>query len=188
MKLIEASAGSDTMRAQLLAAAILSALTVTSASAMVVLSDDKGGKMEEYTARFQQMRNSGETVVIDGTCLSACTMVLSLVPRNRVCATPNAVLGFHAAWMYDNFGNRVASASGTRDLMKTYPAAVRAWIEGNGGLKPNMMYLRGRALAAIVAPCDNAASHSASTASAKRVGAVRQSLGKDTPRASFAAR
>ncbi len=176
------------MRAQLLAAAILSALTVTSASAMVVLSDDKGGKMEEYTARFQQMRNSGETVVIDGTCLSACTMVLSLVPRNRVCATPNAVLGFHAAWMYDDSGNRVASASGTRDLMKTYPAAVRAWIEGNGGLKPNMMYLRGRALAAIVAPCDIAASHSASTASAKRVGAVRQSLGKDTPRASFAAR
>jgi len=51
-----------------------------------------------------------------------------------------------------------------------------------------MMYLRGRALTAIVAPCDNAASHSASTASAKRVGAIRQSLGKDTPRASFAAR
>ena len=175
------------MRAQLLAAAILSALTVTSASAMVVLSDDKGGKMEEYTARFQEMRNSGETVVIDGTCLSACTMVLSLVPPNRVCATPKAVLGFHAAWMYDNSGNRVASTSGTRDLMETYPAAVRAWIERNGGLKPNMMYLRGRALAAIVAPCDNA-SHSASTARAKRVGAVRQSLGKDTPRASFDAR
>jgi hypothetical protein len=175
------------MRAQLLAAAILSALTVTSASAVVVLSDDNGGKMEEYTARFQQMRNSGETVVIDGTCLSACTMVLSLVPRNRVCTTPNAVLGFHAAWMYDNSGNRVASASGTGDLMKTYPAAVRAWIERNGGLKPNMMYLRGRALAAIVAPCDNA-SHLASTASAKRVGAVRQSLAKDTPRASFDAR
>ena len=175
------------MRAKLLAAAFLSALTVTSASAMVVLSDDKGGKMEEYTARFQQMRNSGETVVIDGTCLSACTMVLGLVPLNRVCATQNAVLGFHAAWMYDTSGNRVASASGTRDLMETYPAAVRAWIERNGGLKPNMMYLRGRALAAIVAPCDNA-SHSASTASAKRVGAVRQSLGKDTPRASFDAR
>ncbi len=129
--------------------------------------------MEQYTARFQQMRNSGETVAIDGTCLSACTMVLGLVPLNRVCATPNAVLGFHAAWMYDNSGKRVASASGTRDLMETYPAAVRAWIERNGGLKPNMMYLRGRALAAIVAPCDNA-SHSASTASAKRVGAVRQ--------------
>ncbi len=70
------------MRVQLLAAAILSALTVTSASATVVLGDDKGGKMEEYTARFQQMRNSGETVVIDGTCLSACTMVLSLVPQS----------------------------------------------------------------------------------------------------------
>ena len=172
------------MQAQLLAVAILSALTVTSASAMVVLSDDKGGKMEEYTARFERMRDAGETVVIDGTCLSACTMVLGLLPHNRVCATPNAVLGFHAAWMYDNSRNRVASASGTRDLMETYPAAIRAWIERNGGLKPNMMYLRGRALAAIVAPCDNA-SHSASTASAKRVGAVRQSLGKDMPHASF---
>lgn len=175
------------MRMQLLAVAILSALTVTSASATVVLGDDKGGKMEEYTARFQQMRNSGETVIIDGTCLSACTMVLGLVARNRVCATPNAVLGFHAAWMYDDSGKRVASASGTRDLMETYPAGVRAWIERNGGLKPSMLYLRGRALAAIVPPCDNA-SHSASTASAKRVGAVRQSLGKDTPRASFDAR
>src|SRR5260221_5717971 len=173
------------MRAKLLAVAFfLSTLTVTSASAMVVLSDDKGGKMEEYTARFQQMRNSGETVVIDGTCLSACTMVLGLVPRNRVCATPNAVLGFHAAWMYDDSGKRVASASGTRDLMETYPAAVRAWIERNGGLNPNMMYLRGRALAPIVAPFGTA-SHSASTPSAKRGGAVRQSFGKDTPRASF---
>src|SRR5260370_33426566 len=104
-------------------------------------------------------------------------MVLGLVPLNRVCATPNAVLGFHAAWMYDDSGKRVASASGTRDLMETYPAAVRAWIERNGGLKPNMMYLRGPALAAIFAPCDNA-SPSASTAIAKRLGALPQIPGK----------
>ncbi len=140
------------MRTQLFAAAIVSALTVTSASATVVLNDDIGGKMEEYIARFQQVRNSGETVVIDGTCLSACTMVLGLVPRDRVCATPNAVLGFHAAWMYDKSGGRVASASGTRDLMKTYPASVRAWITRNGGVAPNQKYPRGRALAPVVRP------------------------------------
>src|SRR5258708_29892856 len=102
-------------------------------------------------------------------------MVLGLVPRNRVCATPNAVLGFHAAWMYDDSGKRVASASGTRDLMETYPAAVRAWIERNGGLKPKMMYLRGRALPPIPAPCHHAL-HLASTATAKPVGAVLPTL------------
>lgn len=176
------------MRAHLIASAIVSAmLSATSASATVVLSGDSGGKMEEYAARFQQVRASGETVVIDGTCSSACTMVLGLVPRNRVCATENAVLGFHAAWMYDKAGNRVASASGTRDLMRTYPASVRAWIARNGGLKPETMYLRGRTLAAIVKPCDEA-SRSASVSSAKRVGAVRQSPGKDMRRASFDAR
>ena len=175
------------MRAQLFVAVIVSALTVTSASATVVLSDDIGGKMEEYTARFQQVRNSGETVIIDGTCLSACTLVLGLVPRDRVCATPNAVLGFHAAWMYDKSGSRVASASGTRELMKTYPGSVRAWIARNGGLKPKMMYLRGRTLAAIVKPCDEG-SRAASVSRAKRIGAVRQSPGKDMRRASFNAR
>ena len=176
------------MRANLIASTIISAMLFsTSASATVVLSDDIGGKMEEYTARFQQVRASGETVVIDGTCNSACTMVLGLVPRNRVCATENAVLGFHAAWMYDNVGNRVASASGTRDLMKTYPASVRAWIVRNGGLKPEMMYLSGRILAAIVKPCDET-TRSASVSSAKRAGAVSQSPRKDMRRASFAAR
>ncbi len=166
------------MRAHLLSVALLSALNVTSASATVVLSNDNGGKMEEYTARFQQVRNSAETVIIDGTCLSACTMVLGMVPHDRLCATPNAVLGFHAAWMYDNSGNRVASASGTHDLMKTYPAAVRAWIARNGGLKPDMMYLRGRALSAIVKPCGSGP-RSASVA------AVRQSRASDLRRASL---
>ena len=175
------------MRTQLFAAAIVSALTVTSASATVVLNDDIGGKMEEYIARFQQVRNSGETVVIDGTCLSACTMVLGLVPRDRVCATPNAVLGFHAAWMYDKSGGRVASASGTRDLMKTYPASVRAWITRNGGLTPNMKYLRGRALAPVVRPCDSS-SRTASVSREKRTVGSRQAFNRDGRRASFDAR
>jgi hypothetical protein len=176
------------MRAHLIASAIMSAmLFATSASATVVLNDDIGGKMEDYTARFQNVRDSGEPVVIDGTCLSACTMVLGLLPRDQICATHNAVLGFHAAWMYDKSGNRVASASGTRDLMKTYPASVRAWIARRGGLTPKMMYLRGRDLAAVVTPCGNA-SRAASVARAKRVGGVHQALQRDTPHASFDAR
>src|SRR5260370_42649371 len=140
------------MRACLIAAVVSTLLTVTSASATVIISDDVGGKMRDYTTHFRQVRDSGEPVVIAGTCVSACTMVLGLVPSDRICATHNAVLGFHAAWMFDNAGKRVVSASGTQDLMQTYPAPVRAWIARHGGLKPKMIYPRGRDLAAHVAP------------------------------------
>ena len=37
--------------------------------------------------------------MIDGACLSACTLVLGIVPRERICVTQRAMLGFHAAWM-----------------------------------------------------------------------------------------
>ncbi len=174
------------MRTDLIAAVISMALTVTSASATVIISDDVGGKMKDYTTHFQQVRDSGEPVVISGTCISACTMVLGLVPSDRICATPNAVFGFHAAWMFDSSGKRVVSASGTQDLMNTYPTPVRAWIARHGGLTPKMIYLRGRDLAAIVAPCNN--SRVASVSRAKRFGGVHQDADPNTPRASSSAR
>ncbi len=115
------------MRFAVMLGAVLAALVASSASATVRIVADSGGQIGPYLENLATLRNSGERVVIDGPCLSACTMVLGLVPRNQICATHNAVLGFHAAWMYDKSGSRVASASGTRELMKTYPAAVRAW-------------------------------------------------------------
>ena len=174
------------MRACLIAAVVSTALSVTSASATVIISADIGGKMQDYTTRFRQVRDSGEPVVITGSCVSSCTMVLGLVPSDRICATQNAVLGFHAAWMFDDSGKRVVSASGTEDLMKTYPAAVRAWIARRGGLTPKMMYLRGRDLAAIIAPCNSLRTASASRA--RRFGGAHQVDNTNTPRASFDAR
>jgi len=174
------------MRACLIAAVVSTALTVTSASATEIISDDVGGKMQEYTTHFRQVRDSGEPVVIAGTCVSACTMVLGLVPSDRICATHNAVLGFHAAWTFDNSGKRIVSASGTQDLMNTYPAPVRAWIARHGGLTPRMLYLRGRDLAAIVAPCNG--SRVASASRAKRFGGDHQVSDTNTPRASSDAR
>ena len=178
------------MRTHLIAAVTSMMLTVTSASATAIISNDIGGKMEDYTTHFRQVRDSGEPVVIDGICVSACTMVLGFIPSGRICATHNAVLGFHAAWMFDNSGNRVVSASGTQDLMKTYPTPVRAWIARHGGLTPKMIYLRGRDLAGIVAPCNG--SRAASVSRANRSSGARQVVdtGADakTPRASFDAR
>jgi len=160
----------------LLCTAVL-ACGVKSASATMRIIDDQGGQVGKYLQAFAKVRSTGERVIVDGDCLSACTMVLGMVPRNRVCATQNAVLGFHAAWMYDESGNRVASPSGTRGLLKNYPPAVRAWIARNGGLKPDMMYLRGGALAAIIPPC-NSASRSTAASNIRRVGAIRHALGE----------
>lgn len=165
------------------AATIAAVLSVAPASGTVLISGDTGGKMEDYTARYRQVRESGEAVVIDGMCLSACTMVLGLVPRERICATGNAVLGFHAAWEFDGSGVRIASPSGTRELLRTYPSAVRAWIARRGGLRPVMMFMRGRDLAGIVAPCGDG-SRTASAVPPRRSGSHQTAHG-DTRRASF---
>jgi hypothetical protein len=127
---------------------------VAPASATVVITADNGGRMGDYASRFLQVRQTGERVVIDGVCLSACTMVLGLVPRERVCATSRAVLGFHAAWQPDGQGGRIISAPATQVLLAGYPPAVRAWIARHGGLTPRMMFMRGSELAAIVPTCD----------------------------------
>jgi hypothetical protein len=160
--------------------AALAALWVSSASAAMVITSDSGGQIGAYVSRFQQVRQSGEQVVIDGQCLSACTMVLGLVPRNRVCATPRAVLGFHAAWRPDGNGGRVTSGEATRALMSVYPSHVRSWIARRGGLSPQMKYLQGRELAAMVPTCGSTQSAAAPRPRARTVSrqVLRSALGR----------
>jgi hypothetical protein len=60
-----------------------------------------GGEVSSYLAVFARVRQSGDRVIIDGPCLSACTLVLSTIPKSRICVTRRAVLGFHAAQWVD---------------------------------------------------------------------------------------
>jgi hypothetical protein len=141
------------IRGLALCAAML-ALSATSASATMLIAGDRGGQIGRYLQTFAQVRSSGERVIIDGNCLSACTLVLGLVPRARVCATPRARFGFHAAWMPDSDGRPVTSPMGTQALWNIYPSYVRSWISRHGGLSRKMIYLQGRDLDGIVASCD----------------------------------
>jgi len=131
----------------------MAVLCVHSAAATVLINGDPGGQIGPYVARFMTLRHSGERVVIDGPCLSACTMVLGILPRNQVCVTPKAVLGFHAAWRPDASGNKVTSLGGTQLLWDVYPKHIRKWIARRGGLSPRMIMLRGRELAAMYPSC-----------------------------------
>jgi hypothetical protein len=133
--------------------AAVAALSVTSASATMRIAEDRGGQIGQYLQAFATVRSSGESVVIDGNCLSACTLVLGLVPRERICATQRARFGFHAAWMPDHDGRPVTSPLGTQALWSIYPASVRRWINRHGGLSRKMIYLQGHELDGIVASC-----------------------------------
>src|SRR3954451_19721822 len=74
------------------------------ASAEVRILASPGGQIGPFVRLFSVVSESGERVVIDGPCLSACTLVLSMVPRQRICVTPRAILGFHAASSRDYYG------------------------------------------------------------------------------------
>jgi hypothetical protein len=134
--------------------AVALALSITSASATMRISEDRGGQIGRYLEAFASVRSSGERVVVDGNCLSACTLVLGVVPRERICATQRARFGFHAAWMPDRDGRPVTSPLGTQALWSIYPASVRRWISRHGGLSRKMIFLQGQDLNGIVASCD----------------------------------
>ena len=116
------------MRLALLLGAAIAVSAVTSASSAVRIKGDPGGQIGPYLEKMAALRGSGEKVIIDGPCLSACTMVLGAIPRNRICVTPRARLGFHAAWRPGDNGQPVMSKGATQLLMDIYPQHVRSWI------------------------------------------------------------
>jgi hypothetical protein len=142
-----------------LAGALASALVTTMALTSVALADvrvtnDPGGEITAYLRKFHDMRAAGERLVIDGPCLSACTLFTAFIPRDHVCVTPRAVLGFHAASYYDDASRSlVPTRAGTRLVMRIYPPQIRSWIERHGGLTPRIMALRGRELASLYDSC-----------------------------------
>jgi hypothetical protein len=136
-----------------LVGALMTTCAVDSVVAEVRIHGDLGGQIESYLERYALIRDSGEKVVFDGPCISACTLALAVIPLNRICITQNAVFGFHAAWDPRDGSKRVRSASGTNYLMSRYPPKIRAWIKRHGGLGTKTILLRGRELAAILRRC-----------------------------------
>jgi hypothetical protein len=136
------------------------AVIVLAFSALVPVKADvrilssPGGAIDVYLAAFARVRQSGEPVIIDGPCLSACTLVLSTIPHNRICVTRRAVLGFHAArWFEPTSGHTWRAPAGhtrryrllSRRGARLDQEAGRSFTEDN--------YLRGKELAALYRRC-----------------------------------
>lgn len=138
------------VQACILAAALL---VSAPAAAEIRIIQSPGGQVRPFLELFDKVAETGERVVIDGPCFSACTLVLSIVPGERICVTRRAVLGFHAARSVDRRGRFYAEPEASEAVLQAYPGPVRDWISRRGGLTSRLLLLKGRDLAAMYPRC-----------------------------------
>lgn len=141
------------MRTVVAAAMVFALALGAPAQAKLRILASPGGPVGPFLDLFESVNASGEQVVIDGPCLSACTLVLTTVPKSRICVTRRAVLGFHAARSIDQDGRLYAEPEASELVLAAYPPAIRHWIERRGGLTSRLLLLRGRELAGIYPVC-----------------------------------
>ncbi len=132
---------------------LLAVTVVEPSNAMMRIDDDRGGSLGQYLLKFATIRDSGERVMIDGSCYSACTLVTALIPKQRICVTERAKLGFHAGWISEQNGERAISVEGTHLMYQMYPREIQRWINLHGGLGKQTLVLKGRELTAVYPVC-----------------------------------
>jgi hypothetical protein len=81
---------------------------------------DAGGDLPGYLTAVAAANKSGAFVVIEGTCMSACTVKLAAKYR---CVRADAILWFHAAQV----GSAVSPAANDA-LLASYPPRVRVEV------------------------------------------------------------
>ncbi len=126
---------------------------VFAASAPVIIghsdADHHGGQVTVFVRKYAEIRVSGRNVIIDGPCVSACTIVASL-PRSQVCVTPRAEFGVHLAADENDQSDRAYTDWAVKTF---YPPALQTWIARHGGLGRAPKWIRYRDLLAIFSPC-----------------------------------
>ncbi len=82
---------------RMLVVVLLALAGLAPAGADIAIEGSPGGEATSFLRFFEAVRLSGERVAVDGPCVSACTLALSVLPRSRICSRPRAILGFHGA-------------------------------------------------------------------------------------------
>jgi len=122
----------------------------------VRITHDIGGSVANYAQRFNSIRLSGQNVIIDGLCASACTLVTGMVPPDKICVTGRARLAFHRVKMTGTClgDDPVASEQMTGMVYDRYPSQIQSWIDAHGGMmRDNFVYMPSRDLKRIFRSC-----------------------------------
>jgi hypothetical protein len=122
------------MQARIVLAILLALVLLPSVSLAetVNVSDNHGGSVAAYDARWAGLAARGVDVRIVGPCQSACTVLLGHIPRDKICVTPGASFGFHLAHLQ----------SATATLWNAYASDIQAWINQHGGLTKDFIWMR----------------------------------------------
>jgi len=83
---------------------------------------------------FKAIEASGDDVEIRGKCLSACTLIIALIPRERFCFGETAWLGFHQAMLPNGVVSKETTQT-TELMFDSYPPDIRRWLSERGGTK-----------------------------------------------------
>lgn len=114
------------MNRNLLWFVLLSACAATStADNTLTVRYDPGGWIDARKEEVQRLWDAGTRVKIEGRCYSSCTMYLAL--RDRVCATPDATLGFHAPNFFGIPAWKAEHDRGVAAMSAYYPPGLREW-------------------------------------------------------------
>ena len=113
-------------------AALLCLAAQTARAETIDVSDNHGGRVAEYDARWAAHARAGASVRIVGPCQSACTVLLGHIPRSRICVTSQASFGFHLAHL----------PQATATLWHAYAPDIKAWINAHGGLQRDFIWMR----------------------------------------------
>ena len=105
-----------------LASFLLFAPPVAKAETVQII-DDRRGLVIAYQMQWAMLAPQSVNVQIKGPCVSACTILLGYMPREKICVSSRASLGFHLA----------TPDFVTEDLLRAYPLDIRLWIEQHGG-------------------------------------------------------
>ena len=124
--------GSQLAKLKSLVLVALLCIAVPAAAETIDVFDNHGGSVVEYNARWVELAARGVSVRIVGPCQSACTVLLGHIPRSRICVTSAASFGFHLAH----------ESSASSILWNSYQPDIRAWIDQNGGLQRDFIWLR----------------------------------------------
>src|SRR5262249_46818806 len=93
---------------------------------------DVGGGFQEYVDATQRLRATGAPVTVTGSCISGCTLALSL-PKSQVRVSPNARFLIHGAYVQ---GSRQQVPWVTRRMVGMYRPEVQEIIRRRGGVPP----------------------------------------------------
>jgi hypothetical protein len=108
----------------------LGALALKPPRPKTVLYDEPGGGVQWYIERWRAVDASGNDVEIRGSCASACTLVMAVVPADRICFGDAASLRFHMSSRFD-----VPTAETAQWMLDQYPQDIRLWIMAKGGVE-----------------------------------------------------